>query len=170
MKTSTPSTNSVIKSSIKYGIAGGIIGLFAGIILVLYKFVNSGIIISGKQVEGVLKLVLLGNVSDKETDYSVTVANIGNAINGMEKVLLLDKNNTPLAERLIDNIKENTNKKSILLGTDLYENVDTSNNLATADGVIVGVDKEKTTIKELERDLAKISSLNKHICGFVLFE
>lgn len=190
----TPSFGDVAKAGIKYGIVGGVLGIFVVIFFFCIRYIMSDRLSSAKEMRYRFPIKVLGTLpvggmkkvsafdkwlrkmegyvydKDKDLEYDLIAANIRNY--GADIHTLLVTGGT--GENRIENARQQLSQRladiKIECAGNFFLNPESLKALAECDGVVLVEEKEVSVYNMIEMEIEKISDLNKKLIGCIVLE
>ena len=181
---------SVIKSGIKYAIAGAVIGGFLMVAAVCVGFIVGGKLYSGDELKARFRIPVLASILPGgrkfrgldawlnriesrgvggDGEYDVAAANIRNYAAGAKKLLVTSTAGEGASKALVEALGDKTGLELVSCGS-LLQDPAALENLAACDGVVL-VEKCRTSrYSAIEAALERISDTGKPLLGCVIEE
>lgn len=190
----TTSKAAALKDGIKYGVIGGVLGVFAIAFFACVVFVMSDKVYSAKELKYRFKLKVLGILplestkkagkidswlnqmegrsgkKDEDHEYGLIRGNIENYIDGVSSLLVLGCGDGTFLEQVTEKLKGQLKGVEVTLGGNLLQDADSLKKLPECDGVILVEQCGKSRYSHVELELEKVRDLEKKVIGCVVFE
>lgn len=163
-QTSTPSTG---KKTMKYGMAGLILGLILGIGLAVFSVLRSGCIVSPRQVEELFELELLSDFSHgSEAARDVLDANLDvMAGEGSDIAIVADACDD--IDRYAEEWNADDGRRYIPVKS-IFDDPEGIEKLNNAEGIVICVSIGESKLANIQRIILRTDKLKKPVLGYVL--
>lgn len=188
------SKTSVLKSSVKYAVLGGVLGGFMAVFFICVAFLMSDKLVNEKEIRRRYGIMVLGvfkkngkkkpfafvdrwldkleGVSEKELadvqTFDVIAANVLNYSDGVNRVLLIGTTDRQELETLQNGLNGHLQSLSLMVGGNPCKDAEAIKAAASCDAVIVVERRNKSLFGSIEQELSLVKSLNKKIIGCVV--
>ena len=158
------SGSAVIKTAIKYGIMGVVIGIIICAFLIWYIIRYGGFVLNKEQMRDLFDLEYLGeyNAEDPSSNRLID-ANL--KATKANSILFLSEASFDQLSSMINGLDSG---KSYHIGHNIIDDVDAIDQMADAEGIVVGVSFGKTRIEDIQRTVSRASHLGKENVGYVV--
>lgn len=188
------STNAAVKSGMKYGLIGGVLGAFAVIFFVCVAFVMSDRVYSAKELKYRFKVKILGTLpgpeagkagridawlnrlegragdKDEDHEYGLIAANIRNYMDGSQALLVTGGAAGERVSRVAAELSSRLSGIKVIAGGNLLHDAECLKKLPQCDGIVLVEECRKSLYSEVELELEKAYDLQKKVAGCVVFE
>lgn len=182
-----------LKSAIKYGILGGILGVFLMGFGVFVAFIMSDKLYSAKELRYRYKVKVLGRLSKVgkkagaidtwlnrlegracnvavETEYRLIAANIKNYADGMKTLLVTGDVASDILTGAAAALGKELTEIRVISGNSMLEDAETVKKLPECDGVVFVEQCGMSKYSALELEIERVKDLGKSVVGCVVFE
>ncbi len=188
------SKTSVLKSAIKYGVLGGVLGAFVVVFFVCVAFLMSDKLVNEKELRRRYQIAVLGVFGRKEKGvfafvnrwlnklensaaeemsesqvYEVAAANALNYMDGERELLLIGTVDSVMLEKVQQGLTGLLEGVVLSVGGDLSRDAQAIRRVSACDGVIIVEARNSSGFSAIEKELEVVRSLNKKIVGCIIF-
>lgn len=182
-----------LKSAIKYGILGGILGAAASVFFICVAFLMSDKVVSEKEVRNRYNIKLLGVFSvkhkkrflsgidhwldrmsgagciiEKDAVLQRICTNIENYAESDRKLMVVGTAGESEVQNISQYLKENLAEKNIIYGGNLNTNISALQELPSCDGIILVEKRGDSHHASIQNEIEAARNLNKKIVGYIL--
>lgn len=188
------SRTSVLKSSIKYAILGGVLGAFMMVFFICVAFLMSDKLVSEKELRRRYGLMVLGcfkrdgkkkvfsfvdrwldrmeGVTSRELEdsqtFEVIAANALNYVENVKNVLLVGTVDREALEKIQSGLSPMLSNVALSVGGNLSKEAQAIKEAASCDAVLIVEKRNQSLFSGIEQELDLVRSLDKKIVGFVV--
>jgi len=188
------SKGSILKSSIKYAVLGGVLGAFMVVFFVCVAFLMSDKMVSEKELKRRYALMVLGvfrrqdkrklfsfvdrfldrleGTADREMDdaqtFEVAAANASNYMEQVREVILVGTVSPDRMEKMKDGLAPFLKNAELSVGGNLGKDALAIKKAASCDAVIIVEQRNKSNFGEIEQELDVVRSLEKKVLGCIV--
>lgn len=183
-----------LKDGIKYGVIGGVLGVFAVAFVACVTFVMSDKVYSAKELKYRFKVKILGTLplasakkagkidnwlnqmegrcgkKDEEHEYGLICANIENYIEGISSLMVLGCADKALLDQVAGKLGSRLEGVEVTFGGNPLQDAESLKKLPECDGVVLVEECGGSKYSHVELELEKIRDLEKKVVGCVVFE
>ena len=188
------SRGSVMKSTVKYGVLGGVLGAFVVVFFVCVAFLMSDKLVNEKELKRRYGLVVLGVFARKEKGvfafvdrwlsrlessagqdmsetqiFEVAAANALNHMDGVREVLLIGTAKPEALEAVKSGLSGLLEGANLTVGGDINKEAQAIKKAAACDAVIVVEQRNHSLFGGIEQELDVVQNLDKKILGCMIF-
>lgn len=161
------STSSTGKKTMKYGMAGLILGLVLGIGLAVFNVLRSGCAISNRQVEDLFELELLSDFSHgSEAARDVLDANLDVMTREGSDIAIIGDGESDI-DRYTDEWNVDDSRRYIPVNS-IFDDPEGIEKLNSAEGIVMCVSIGETKLDNIQRIILRADKLKKPVLGYVL--
>lgn len=188
------SSTAGVKSAIKYGLIGGVLGAFIVVFFVCVSFVMSDRVYSAKELKYRFKVKILGSLpvadskktnkidawlnrmegrgqnKDTNIEYSLITANISNYAGNSQSLLVIGGAREELINHVTSELTGRLAGVKVVCGGDLLSDAEGLKKLPGCDGVVLVEQCKESLYSNVELEIEKIHDMDKKIIGCVVFE
>ncbi len=183
-----------LKSAVKYGVLGGVLGAFAVVFFICVWFLMSDKLYSPKELRSRFQVKLLGvlpvagkpkqgfidswlnrlegrvsqNAADSESQ--LIAANIKNQIGSIKTILIAGCASPESVSQVAAYLREQLSSIQIVFGGNILQNADAILKLPECDSIVLVEQCRVSSYSSIELEMEKIRDLKKELLGFVVFE
>lgn len=176
-----PSEPSRMKVNANYSLVQSFIGMFGGaflasLIIIVFHLIKLPIQ-THDQVKKQLKIRYLGEINDacegdtfSEEPYRIIVASICGQTEDIQRIILLGRQaSLTTVSSIANKLSEIGEGKGLFFsaGNDVFGSSETIEKLNEADGAIMVVKKNVSTIREVSKEIEKINEFSTKVMGYV---
>ena len=183
-----------LKSAVKYGVIGGVLGAFVVVFFVCVVFVMSDKVYSSKELKTRFGIKILGSLpvtGKKKTgkaerlinrlegrehkigeaaEVELIAANICNYAGEAKRLLVTGSISGEKIMHVAKLLEEKLEEMNVISGDNMLQNAETIRLLPECDSVVLVEEANVSTYAMVERELEKVMDLQKKIVGCIVFE
>ena len=161
-----------MKTLVKYGLVGGVLGLFLAAGLVIFLTLRKGAVLSQRQMDDTFGMEMLADCS-KDTGVSADIlnANLDVMIGADASVMLLgsfpDESGAAVNE-FVSAWNGGDSSREFVAGRDIIDDSETIDALSGVEGILLGVRIGDSKLTDIQRVLLRAKRLGKGVLGYVM--
>ena len=155
---------------LKYGVVGGMLGLFCAAALVIFLALRKGVVLSQRQMDDTFGLELLSDCSsDKGASADILNANLDVMVGEGAAVMLLSSyaDDDSIVDSLVSAWNDGGSREFIA-GRDIIDDSETIDALSGVEGILLGVKIGESKLTDIQRVLIRAKKLGKTVLGYVV--
>ena len=182
----------VVKSSIKFALIGGILGIFIVAFVVFVMFVSGNKVYSSKELKNRYKVKILGNLpskaftnpidrwinklegrifeEDENASNQLMATNVANYLKDTRKLLIISSIGEEWTSKITSILEKELIGIAVESGGNLLKNANALKNLSEFDGVILVEQCQKSKYEDIQLEMEKVNDLQKNVIGFVVID